>query len=57
MSDWDVMERYGGFMKMAERLPDVLSKAMGNQMFVAVFDTKKELDGFYKNILECRKEE
>ena len=55
MSDWDVMERYGGFMKMAERLPDVLSKAMGNQMFVAVFDTKKELEGFYKKILECRK--
>lgn len=55
MSDWDVMERYGGCMKMAERLPDVLSGAMGNQMFVAVFDTKKELEGFYKNILECRK--
>ena len=54
MTDWDVMERYGSCMKMAERLPDVLSGAMGNQMYVAVFDTKKELEGFYKNILECR---
>lgn len=57
MSDADVLAKYGKNMKMAERLPDVLSGAMGNQMFVAVFDTKKELDGFYKNILECRKEE
>ena len=54
MTDWDVMERYGGSIKMAERLPDVLSGAMGNQMYVAVFDTKKELDGFYKHILQCR---
>ena len=51
MTDWDVMERYGSCMKMAERLPDVLSGAMGNQMYVAVFDTKKELEGFYKNSL------
>lgn len=54
MSDADVLEKYGKNMKMAERLPDVLSGAMGNQMYVAVFDTKKELDTFYKNILECR---
>ena len=54
MTDWDVMERYRGSIKMAERLPDVLSGAMGNQMYVAVFDTKKELDGFYKHILQCR---
>ncbi len=54
MTDWDVMERYGGSIKMAERLPDVLSGAMGNQMYVAVFDTKRELDGFYKHILQCR---
>lgn len=56
MTDWDIMERYGSSIKMAERLPDVLSGAMGNQMYVAVFDTKKELEGFYRHILECRKE-
>ncbi|MCI8659143.1 MAG: ATP-grasp domain-containing protein [Lachnospiraceae bacterium] len=55
MSDEDVLNRYGEKMKMAGRLPDVLSSAMGNQMFVAVFETKKEMDGFYKNILECKK--
>ena len=41
-------------MKMVERIPDVLSDAMGNQMYVATFDTKKELDSFYKNVLKCR---
>lgn len=56
MTDWDIMERYGSSIRMAERLPDVLSGAMGNQMYVAVFDTKKELEGFYRHILECREE-
>ncbi len=54
MSDQDVMERYGSRMRMAGRIPDVLSGAMGNQMYVAVFDTKRELDAFYKNILKCK---
>lgn len=48
------MEKYGPNMKMVERIPDVLSDAMGNQMYVATFDTKKELDNFYKNVLKCR---
>ncbi len=54
MSHDDIMEQYGGKMKMVERIPDVLSGAMGNQMYVAVFDTQDEMDLFYKNELECR---
>ncbi len=54
MSHDDIMEQYGGKMKMVERIPDVLSGAMGNQMYVAVFDTQDEMDLFYKNVLECR---
>ena len=38
---------------MVDRIPDVLSGAMGNQMYVAVFNTKKEMDSFYKNVLKC----
>ena len=38
MSHDDIMEQYGGKMKMVERIPDVLSGAMGNQMYVAVFE-------------------
>lgn len=54
MSHEDIMEKYGENMKMVERIPDVLSGAMGNQMYVAVFDTKKQLDSFYKNVLKCK---
>lgn len=48
-----IMEKYGANMKMVERIPDVLSGAMGNQMYVAVFPSQKELDAFYEDILKC----
>ena len=35
------------------RIPDVLAEAMGNQMYVAVFDSQGELDAFYQDILRC----
>lgn len=54
MSHEDIMEQYGESMRMVDRIPDVLSGAMGNQMYVAVFDTEKQMDAFYKNVLECR---
>jgi hypothetical protein len=40
---------------MVDRIPDVLSGAMGNQMYVAVFPTKKGLDQFYQDVLACEK--
>lgn len=54
MSREEIMQKYGTKIKMAERIPDVLSGAMGNQMYIATFHTKKELDEFYNDILECR---
>lgn len=53
MSHSDIMEKYGSCMKMIERIPDALSGAMGNQMYVAVFKTQKEMDEFYEDILKC----
>ncbi len=53
MSYENIMEKYGKYMKMVDRIPDVLSAAMGNQMYVAVFDTKKQMDTFYKDVLKC----
>ncbi len=50
-----VMEKYGGHIKMVDRIPDVLSDAMGNQMYVATFKSKKELDTFYKDVLKLKK--
>ena len=49
----DIMEKYGDKMKMVERIPDVLSGAMGNQMYVARFETREEMDKFYSDILVC----
>ncbi len=51
MNHEDIMARYGSQMKMVERIPDVLSGAMGNQMYVATFPTKEAMDEFYTEIL------
>ena len=47
-----VMAKYGKQMRMVERIPDVLSGAMGNQMYMAVFPTKRGMDQFYKDVLK-----
>ena len=51
----DIMEMYGEQMRMVERIPDVLSDAMGNQMYVANFPTKRAMDKFYKDIIKEKK--
>ena len=47
----EIMEMYGEQMRMVERIPDALSGAMGNQMYVANFPTKKAMDKFYKDMI------
>ena len=47
-----IMEKYGEQMRMVERIPDALSGAMGNQMYVANFPTKKAMDKFYRDIIK-----
>ena len=54
MNHDDIMAKYGDKLKMVDRIPDALSGAMGNQMYVALFDTKEEMDAFYKDVLEVR---
>ncbi len=54
MDHADIMEKYGSHMKMMERIPDALSGAMGNQMYVAVFSSHKEMDEFYDDIIKCK---
>lgn len=46
-----IMAKYGSRMKMQGRIPDALSGAMANQMYVANMDTKEELDEFYRDLL------
>lgn len=53
MSHADIMNKYSDNMKMVDRIPDVLSGAMGNQMYVATFNSQEEMDAFYNDILKC----
>jgi len=46
----DIMARYGHCMRMVGRVPDALSGAMGNQMYVATFPTQEGVDEFYDQL-------
>ena len=48
----EILEKYGSCMKMCERMPDVLSGAMGNQMYTAVLDTIGEVEEYNEFIHE-----
>lgn len=54
MSHDDVMAKYGHCMKMVDRIPEALSGAMGNQMYMATFDTEEEMNTFYKDVLAAK---
>ncbi len=53
----EIMAKYGSSMKMVERIPEALSGAMGNMMYVANFPTEEELWSFYKTLTASSKEE
>ena len=48
----EIMEKYGSAMKMCDRIPDVLSLDMGNQMYVINVDTEEERDEFIHCVQE-----
>ena len=54
VSHEELLAKYAANMKMVERIPDALAGAMGNQMYVATFSTKEELDAFYADAVNCR---
>ena len=37
-------------MKMVDRIPDALSGAMGNQMYLANFQTEEEMNAFFADV-------
>ena len=47
-----VMEKYRQNIRMEERLPEVLADAMGNQIYIAVFPTRHEMENFFQDILK-----
>ena len=48
----ELVNKYASQMRMVSRIPDALSGAMGNQMYVANFPTKEEMEQFYKDACE-----
>ncbi len=57
MSHDEIMAKYGSNMKMVGKIPEALSGAMGNSMYVATFPTEEELWNFYKELTASDKEE
>ena len=53
MSDDELVSKYASQMRMVTRIPDALSGAMGNRMFVATFPTKEAMDAFYADSIRC----
>ncbi|MCI6377106.1 MAG: carbamoylphosphate synthase large subunit [Clostridiales bacterium] len=51
LSHEDILQKYAAQMRMVERIPEALSGAMGNQMYVAVFPTQQAMDAFYADVL------
>ncbi len=52
-SDEELAEHYSREMRMTERLSPALAEAMGDMLFLAVFDTQKELEAFYRDAQLC----
>ncbi len=46
-----IMEKYGSNMKMYERIPDALSGAMGNTMYLVNFDTQEQMQVYFQDLL------
>ncbi|MBQ9256302.1 MAG: carbamoylphosphate synthase large subunit [Acidaminococcaceae bacterium] len=42
----DILAKYGDRIKMCERMPDILSGAMGNQMYTALLPDREAMDEF-----------
>ncbi len=51
LSGDEIRKKYASHIRMAERIPDALSLAMGNQLYLACFDTLEEVQAYYEDIL------
>ena len=46
----DILAKYGQNIKVVDRVAEVLSGAMGNQMYLATFPTEEEMNTFYADV-------
>lgn len=47
-----IVAKYGHCLKMCERIPEALSGAMANQMYLCNFETEEEMNQYYRDLLE-----
>ena len=52
LDDYEIMLKYNAHMKMWGRIPDALSGAMANQMYVANFDTEEEMNQYLTDMAD-----
>jgi len=50
-----LLNKYRERLKLVGRIPNALADAMGNQMYVGTFPTKRDMDKFYKDALALKK--
>ena len=48
-----LQEKYSSHIRMVDRMPDALAAAMANQVFIATFSTKEEMDAFLHDATIC----
>ncbi|MBQ8506834.1 MAG: ATP-grasp domain-containing protein [Clostridia bacterium] len=48
-----IMAKYGANMKMQGRIPDALSGAMANEMYMCNFETEDEMYQYFRELCEC----
>ena len=54
LSPEDIRRKFAANLKMERRIPDALSEAMGNQMYLATFDTEEEMNYFYSEVTKTK---
>ena len=52
----EINKKYGLNLCMQERMPDILSSAMGNEFYIARFKTEKEMNQFTSYVFQKKKE-
>ena len=50
MSRDEILHKYSDNIRMEDRMPEALSGAMGNQMYIATFPTKQKMNAFLKDV-------
>ena len=48
----DILEKYEKNLKLDTRLPEAIAVAMGNQMYIANFETLEEVKEFFSDLTE-----